>query len=683
MRNRLDHETSPYLLGHSANPVHWQPWDEEALAGARERGTPILLSVGYSACHWCHVMAQESFEDPETAALMNQLFVNIKVDREERPDIDSLYQNALAGLGEQRGWPLTMFLTPDGQPYGGGTYFPPEPGYGRPAFRDMLQRMATAYAETPEEVGRTAARLIDALKDEARGAPGDAITTALLNHVAGQTLDGVDRVYGGFGQNAKFPFPMALELLWRAYLRVGHGPYRDAVMLTLEQMCLGGIYDHLGGGFCRYTVDDAWSVPHFEKMLYDNALLVDFLTLVWKGGRQPLFADRIEATIGFMLREMAVDGGAFASSLAADSEGHGNVPAGEGSFYLWEESEIDELLGAEAHVFKDVYDVTTGGNWEGWNILRRDRPPSPDAREKEDALAQMRERLRLAREARPRPQRDGKVLADWNGLAIAALAHAGRVFGREDWLDAAARAFVFVEGNLQRDGCLHHCIRDGRLSDTSLLDDHAQMARAALSLFETTAETGYLERAEAWAAVADERFWDRDNGGYFLGTGEYAAEAIPRVKSARETAVPSGNGTMVGVLARLHALTGREAYRERAAATVEAFSADISVHFFALATLINNSELLSGLVNVVVAGEPGAADSKALLRTAHETALPNILAIAVPPDTGLPASHPAAGKGRIDGKAAAYICMGNTCQLPVTEAAALRESLESENLAAG
>ena len=683
MHNRLDHETSPYLLEHSANPVHWQPWDEEALAGARERGMPILLSVGYSACHWCHVMAQESFEDPDTATLMNQLFVNIKVDREERPDIDNLYQNALAGLGEQRGWPLTMFLTPDGQPYGGGTYFPPEPGFGRPSFRDMLQRMADAYADTPEEVGRTAARLIDALKDEARGAPGDAITTALLNHVAGQTLDGVDRVYGGFGQNAKFPFPMALELLWRAYLRVGHGSYRDAVMLTLEQMCLGGIYDHLGGGFCRYTVDDAWSVPHFEKMLYDNALLVDFLTLVWRGGRQPLFADRIEATIGFLLREMTVDGGAFAASLAADSKGHGNVPAGEGSFYVWEESEIDELLGAEAGVFKHVYDVTTGGNWEGWNILRRDRPPSPADRAKEDALAQMRERLRLAREARPRPQRDDKVLADWNGLAIAALAHAGRVFGREDWLDAAVRAFVFVEENLQRDGCLHHSIRDGRLSDTSLLDDHAQMARAALSLFEASAETRYLERAEAWAAVADERFWDGDNGGYFLGTGEDAAEAIPRVKSARETAVPSGNGTMVGVLARLHALTGREAHRERAAATVEAFSADISVHFFALATLINNSELLSGLVNVVVAGEPGAADSQALLRTAHEAAAPNVLAIAAPPDAGLPASHPAAGKGRVDGKAAAYICMGNTCQLPVTEAAALRESLEPETLAAG
>ena len=683
MRNRLDRESSPYLLEHSANPVHWQPWDEEALAEARERSMPILLSVGYSACHWCHVMAQESFEDPETAALMNRLFMNIKVDREERPDIDSLYQNALAGLGEQRGWPLTMFLTPDGQPYGGGTYFPAEPGYGRPAFRDMLQRMATAYADTPDEVGRTAARLIDALKNEARGAPGDAITPALLNHVAGQTLDGVDRVYGGFGQNAKFPFPMALELLWRAHLRVGHGSYREAVMLTLEQMCLGGIYDHLGGGFCRYTVDDAWSVPHFEKMLYDNALLVDFLTLVWRGSRQPLFADRIEATIGFLLREMAVDGGAFAASLGADSEGHGNVPAGEGSFYVWEESEIDAVLGAEADVFKGVYDVSAGGNWEGWNVLKRYRAPSRGNQEAEDALAQMRETLRLAREARPRPQRDDKVLADWNGLAIAALAHAGRVFGRQDWLDAAVRAFVFVTENLQSDGTLHHSVRDGRLSDTVLLDDHAQMARAALSLFEATAEAGYLERAEAWVAAADERFWDRENGGYFLGLGDDATEAIPRVKSARETAVPSGNGTMVGVLARLPALTGREAYRERAAATVEAFSADIPVHFFALATLINNSELLSGLVNVVVAGEPGAADTQALLRTAHAVAAPNVLAIAVPPDAGLPASHPAAGKGRVDGKAAAYVCIGSTCQLPLTEAPALRESLVPETLAAG
>ena len=683
MSNRLDRESSPYLLEHSANPVHWQPWDEDALAQAREREMPILLSSGYSACHWCHVMARESFEDPETAALMNRLFVNIKVDREERPDIDSLYQNALAGLGEQRGWPLTMFLTPEGRPFGGGTYFPPEPGFGRPAFREMLQRMADAFADSPEEVERTAARLVEALKDEARGAPGSAISTALLNHIAGQTLDGVDPVYGGFGQNAKFPFPMALELLWRAYLRVGHGTYRDAVTLSLEQMCLGGIYDQLGGGFCRYTVDDAWLVPHFEKMLYDNALLVDLLTLVWRSSRQPLFADCIEATIGFLLRDMTVEGGAFAASLAADSDGHGNVPDGEGSFYVWEEAGINEALGADSDVFKQVYGVTAGGNWEGWNILSRAKPPDPDDASAEDALAGLRERLRLAREARPKPLRDDKVLADWNGLAIAALSHAGRVFGREDWLDAAGTAFRFVTDRLVQDGVLRHSMRDGRISEAALLDDHAQMARAALSLFEATTQSAYLECAEGWAAAADEMFLDRDAGGYFLAAAGDSVEMVGRVKTARETSVPSGNGTMVGVLARLHALTGREVYRERAAATVAAFSADASVHFFALATLINNSELLNGLVNVVITGEPGAADSQALLRTAHEAASPNILAIAVPPDAGLPASHPAAGKGRVDGKAAAYICMGNTCQLPVIEASALRESLDPENLAVG
>ena len=683
MRNRLDLETSPYLLEHKANPVNWQPWDEAALAEARESGKPILLSSGYSACHWCHVMARESFEDPETAGLMNRLFVNIKLDREERPDVDTLYQNALAGLGEQRGWPLTMFLTPEGRPYGGGTYFPPEAGFGRPAFRDMLQRMADAYAQTPKEVERTAARLVEALKDDARGAPGSEISAALLNHVAGQTLDGVDRVYGGFGQNAKFPFPMALELLWRAHLRVGHGTYRGAVMLSLEQMCLGGIYDHLGGGFCRYTVDDAWLVPHFEKMLYDNALLVDLLTLVWRGSRRPLFADRVEATIDFLLRDMTVEGGAFAASLAADSEGHGNVPGGEGSYYVWEEAEIDAVLGAESDVFKGTYGVRAGGNWEGWNILSRDRPPDPDDTAAEEALAGLREQLRHAREVRPKPLRDDKVLADWNGLAIAALGHAGRVFGREDWLDAAGRAFCFVADRLVQGGVLRHTMREGRVSDAALLDDHAQMARAALSLFEATAQPGYLECAEAWVAAADEMFLDRDAGGYFLAGAGDSVEMVGRVKTARETSVPSGNGTMVGVLARLHALTGREVYRERAAATVAAFSADVSVHFFALATLINNSELLEGLVNVVVAGEPGAADSQALLRTAHEAASPDILAITVPPDAGLPAAHPASGKGPVNGRAAAYVCIGNSCRLPATEPPVLRESLEPGNLAAG
>ncbi len=313
--NRLSAETSPYLLEHARNPVWWQPWDEEALALAESEGKPILLSIGYSACHWCHVMARESFEDPETAALMNRSFVNIKVDREERPDIDQLYQTALAEMGEQRGWPLTLFLTPEGKPFAGGTYFPPQPAYGRPAFRDLLRTLAEAYEAAPDEAAKKAGDLTERLAHSAAGAAGAQISITQMNHIATRLAEGVDPVYGGFGRGLKFPHPMALETIWRAYLRTGHSSFRDPVLLSLEQMCMGGLYDHLGGGFHRYAVDEFWLVPHFEKMLYDNALLIDLMTLTWREQRSGWLARRIEESVAFLLRDMRVEGGAFGSAL--------------------------------------------------------------------------------------------------------------------------------------------------------------------------------------------------------------------------------------------------------------------------------------------------------------------------------------------------------------------------------
>ena len=674
-QNRLAQETSPYLLEHRTNPVHWQPWDEAALVEARRLNRPILLSVGYTACHWCHVMARESFEDPDTAELMNSLFVNIKVDREERPDIDNIYQSALAELGQQRGWPLTMFLTPQAKPYGGGTYFPPTARFGQPAFRDVLQSMADAYANTSDDVVQISAKLVQALETEARGAAGGEISTTLLNHVANQMLDGVDIVYGGFGQRAKFPFPMALELLWRAHHRSGHNSFRDAVMLTVEQMCLGGIYDHLGGGFSRYTVDDRWLVPHFEKMLYDNALLIDLLTLIWRGTGRTLLADRIEATVEWLLREMTVPDGGFAASLAADSDGHGDTPAGEGSFYIWRETEVDAVLGVDSPVFKRHYDVVPDGNWEGYCILNRLESPVTGDPSLEDYLAALRKRLWFAREERPRPQRDDKVLADWNGMAITALAHAGTVFKREDWLAAAANAFAFVAENLTDNGRLRHSIRNGRVSEASLLDDHAQMARAALSLFEASGDGSYMEHAEQWTEIANQRYWDESAHGYFL-TADDSPSIIARLKTARETSTPSGNGTMVGVLARLHALTRKDKYGKRAADTIAAFSADVQVHFFALATLINNSQLLRDLVQIVVVGEPSAPEREGLLRIAYGAAGPDCLIVPVAPDTALPAGHPATGKTTAHGTATAYVCACNTCRLPITDPHALQGALD-------
>ena len=674
-RNRLDQETSPYLLQHRDNPVHWQPWDEEALAEARREDKPILLSSGYAACHWCHVMARESFESPETADLMNKLFVNIKIDREERPDLDLLYQSALAELGETRGWPLTLFLTPAGEPFGGGTYFPAQPRYGKPAFRAVLNAMAETYRTDREGVARNSSSLLAKLAAEGRQRSDTGISVALMNHVAGQLLDNVDIVYGGLGMGAKFPQPLVLELLWRAYHRIRHAPMRSAVLLSAEQMCLGGIYDHLGGGFARYAIDETWLVPHFEKMLYDNALLIDLLTALWQDTRSPLFVRRVEETAAWALREMAAPEGGFASSLAADSGGYADTAAGEGAFYVWDESEIDEVLGDDAPLFKDHYDVDDGGNWEGKTILNRSNRPFSDDPDLEAHLAKLRAKLFEAREPRPRPICDDKVVADWNGLMIAALANAGAVFGRSGWIEAARAAFTFVAERMMRDGRLFHSFRHGQCKHAAILDDHADMSRAALTLFEVTGEDSYVARAESWVTLADEHFWDGDCGGYFL-TADDAPMMIARTKTGRETAAPSGNGVMVGVLARLHGLTGKEAHRERAEATSAAFSAEIPGDFVGMAGLINNAEVLEDLVQIVILGDPETEAAARLRRAVHGTYVPNRLLVQVSPGAALPDTHLAAGKTLAGGKATAYLCRGATCRPPVTEPDALRDLLQ-------
>ncbi|MEE8546015.1 MAG: thioredoxin domain-containing protein, partial [Alphaproteobacteria bacterium] len=360
--NVLDRETSPYLLQHADNPVHWQPWGAAALERAARENKPILLSVGYAACHWCHVMAHESFEDPETAALMNAHFVSVKVDREERPDIDAIYQTALALLGQHGGWPLTMFLSPDGEPFWGGTYFPPDSRYGRPGFRDVLRRLHQIYSSDQDAVIKNRGALREALEKLSEPTPGTPAVTptlGLLDKVAEQLVGQVDFQHGGLGGAPKFPHVPVFELLWRAYLRSGSAPCRDAVLVTLERMCQGGIYDHLSGGFARYATDGQWLVPHFEKMLYDNAQLLDLLTLVWQHGRQPLHAQRARETAEWVIREMRAAGGGFAATQDADAEGV------EGKFHVWDEAEIDALLGPGAESFKTAYGVTPGGNWEG------------------------------------------------------------------------------------------------------------------------------------------------------------------------------------------------------------------------------------------------------------------------------------------------------------------------------
>ena len=673
--NRLAGETSPYLLQHKDNPVDWYPWGPEALKTARQDGKPILLSVGYAACHWCHVMAHESFENDAIAGLMNQLFVNIKVDREERPDLDTIYQSALALLGEHGGWPLTMFLTPDGEPFWGGTYFPPEPRYGRAGFPQVLKGISEAYRSDPDKVQQNVTALREALQRLADGATGGAIGRRELDQVAERLVREIDQRHGGIGGAPKFPQPSVFKLLWRAWKRTRDETYRQAVELTLQRMCQGGIYDHLGGGFARYAVDDRWLVPHFEKMLYDNAQLIDLLTWAWQDTGNPLYRQRVQETVDWTLTEMmAASGenggapcGAFAASLDADSEGE------EGKFYVWSEAEIDALLGTDAQAFKAAYDVRVGGNWEGKVILNRSQRPELGDDSQESALAAQRKVLFAARAKRIPPGWDDKVLADWNGLMIAALARAAPVFTKPDWLAAAKTAFAFVvEQMSDRTGRLMHSWRRGRLKHPATLDDYANMADAALALYEATGAESYLTQAEAWIAVLDRHYLD-PAGGYFF-TADDTEGLIVRTKTAHDNAVPAGNGTLAAVLARLHYLTGKTDYRARAESLIVAFSGQLARNFFPLTTLLNASELLQSAIQIVIIGKD-AADRDPLLAALYRHSLPDQVVQAIAPDTVLPEGHPAHGKTGKTGQATAYVCRGQSCSLPITEPDELAQAL--------
>ena len=680
--NTLGAETSPYLLQHRDNPVAWRPWGEAAFAEARATNRPVLLSVGYAACHWCHVMAHECFENPEIAGLMNRLYVNIKVDREERPDVDSIYQSALALLGEHGGWPLTMFLTPEGEPFWGGTYFPPEPRYGRPGFPQVLQAVAEIYATDKPRVEKNTTALKDALGKLSSNQRGGEIPLGALDQVAQRLLDEIDPANGGIGSAPKFPQPGVLKLLWRAWKRNGDTAARDAVELTLTRMSQGGIYDHLGGGYARYAVDAYWLVPHFEKMLYDNAQLIELLTWLWQDTRQPLYEQRLRETVAWVLREMIAEedpggrpSGAFAATLDADSEGE------EGRFYVWSAEEIDRLLGPDATLFMQHYDVRPNGNWEGKTILNRSALPQLADAATEATLAACREKLLAARDERVRPGWDDKVLADWNGLMIAALAEAAPVFGEPAWLAAAESAFAFVVDRMTRDGRLFHAWRHGQLKHPATLDDYANMSAAALALYQATGRQDLLAQAESWLDILDRHYWDAENGGYFL-TADDTPGLIVRTKSAADNATPSGNGTILAALAQLFYLTGKDAYRERAGALAAAFSGELLRNFFPLTSLLNGAELLQSAVQVVIVGNREAPETQRLMKSVTDLCLPNRVLQVIAPDHTLPPDHPAAGKGQVEGpdgtpRATAYVCHGPNCSLPLTEPAALAAALSA------
>jgi len=670
--NRLAHETSPYLLQHKTNPVDWRPWGPDALREAKQSNRPILLSIGYAACHWCHVMAHESFEDEQIAAVMNKLFVNIKVDREERPDIDQIYMAALHHLGEHGGWPLTMFLNCDGEPIWGGTYFPKTARYGRPGFVDVLREVARLFRDEPQRIEHNRAALMAALAAKSRPAGQVAVGPAELDSAAVAIARAFDQTNGGLGQAPKFPQCSMLELLWRAGMRRREQRFFELVELTMEHMCEGGIYDHLGGCFSRYSVDEKWLVPHFEKMLYDNAQILELLALAYRRSSKKLFLQRAQETFDWLVREMATPEGAFCASLDADSEGQ------EGKFYVWSRTEIDAVLGPhDGEYFSNCYDITPNGNFEGSNIInklnrlgRSTHDPNmlgraqhrDDLADDEPRLAALRHKLLAARDQRVRPGLDNKVLADWNGLMIAALANAGVALSQPAWVAKAREAFAFVEHHMTRGDRLGHSWRDGRLLYPGLASDHAAMTKAALALHEATGGPEYLERASQWQQALDRHYACQDTGGYYL-TADDAEGLIVRPDSTIDEATPNPNGVAAQNLIRLAILTGDENWRRKADILFDGLLPAAAQSMYLHASLANALDLRLRAVEVVAVGPQ--ADQFATV--ALELPFLERVVVRAAGLEDLPPAHPGRSLSLSDGETVALVCAGQKCSLPITE----------------
>ncbi len=666
MANRLAQETSPYLLEHADNPVDWFPWGDEALARARAEHKPILLSIGYSACHWCHVMARESFEDPETAALMNRDFVSVKVDREERPDLDQVYMRAVQGLTGSGGWPMTVFLLPDGTPFFAGTYFPPSDRFGMPAFKRVLAAVANAFTNRPADVDETAAQVRNFLNRPSVPLAAGELTPALLDEATTRLEHDFDPVNGGFGGAPKFPQPMLIEDLLRSHVRTGQAAPLEMAVHTLRAMADGGLYDQLGGGFHRYSVDERWLVPHFEKMLYDNALLARAYLDAWQLTHDAAFRRVVEATLAFVLREMTSPQGGFYSSLDADSE------AEEGRFYLWTTPELEAALGgAEARALARAFDVTAAGNFEGRNILHR---VGPGAVEILDAA---RDRLMAFRNRRVRPHRDEKVIAGWNGLMLRAFADAGRVLDRKDLVTAAEANARFLLSEMRQGGRMRRSYKDGRAPLAGYLEDQAAVADGLLSLYEATFDPSWLDGLRGLVNEMLTAFWDEPSSAFF-DTAADQEQLVARPQDVTDNAIPSGTSLAVDVLLRAGMLLGEASWVDRARATLARLAPTAAKAPLAFGRLLAALDFhLGRIVELAVISKPGDAETTRLLEVVRARYLPNRL-IAVAPSAGDgPATPLLADRRALDGKATAYLCEGFVCQAPTTDPAELAHQLDA------
>ena len=809
-KNRLKGETSPYLLQHEDNPVHWWAWGDDAFAAAKKENKPVLLSIGYAACHWCHVMAHESFEDEATAALMNQLFINIKVDREERPDVDVIYQRAINIMGQQGGWPLTIFLDAEGHPFWGGTYFPDQPRQGMPAFRNVLEQISNAFQTSPEAIGKNRNALMESLERAWAGAAKENLKPSIFFGTAELINKNIDQEAGGMNGAPKFPnIPIMLPLwaacirkgnninikvdreerpdvdviyqrainimgqqggwpltifldaeghpfwggtyfpdqprqgmpafrnvleqisnafqtspeaigknrnalmeslerawagaakenlkpsiffgtaelinknidqeaggmngapkfpnipimlpLWAACIRKGNNNYKLSYDKTMTMICQGGIYDHLGGGFCRYSTDAYWLAPHFEKMLYDNALIIEGLVEIWKETKKPLYAARISETIGWLEREMKMPGGAFAASLDADSEGE------EGKFYVWTLAEIQGVLAGGVEPLIQHYGVEAAGNWEGKTILHRLYHSEEFNETEEKNLGPLKTKLLEAREKRPRPFLDDKILADWNGLLISALASAGLAFKKSEWIKRAETAFEFISGTFQKDNCLYHSWRSNKLGPKAYLDDYAAMIRGATALYSATGNPNYLAAAEKWMAEAQQNLEDKTSGGFFLSPKQKPTP-IARPKTIHDQATPSGNGLMIQNFSTLYHLTGKEVYREGAEALLATFASVARTSPFASGTYFSGFDAARYGAHLFIRGKRSAKSVQELLAVLNDLSFPGLVVQVEEKIFPLPAA-----KALKEGQA--IVCQGITCSLPVSSPKDLKDLL--------
>ena len=679
--NRLIHETSPYLLQHAHNPVEWYPWGDDAFAEARAKNKPILLSIGYSACHWCHVMEHESFENEKIAALMNELFVNIKVDREERPDLDEIYMSAVQMLTGRGGWPMTMFLTPERKPFYGGTYFPPEDRSGMPGFPRILMGVNQAFRERPADVEKSVTQILSALQRMSESAQSEKMFSP---SVIADGVENIARAYdsenGGLGQAPKFPNAGVYELFLRHFHHSRSERYLEMVTHTLTKMAQGGIFDHVGGGFHRYSVDAKWLVPHFEKMLYDNAQLVRIYAQAFKITNNPLFKTVVDETCAYLLREMLHPEGGFYSTQDADSDGE------EGKFFVWTPAEINQLIGEDTgEIFGRMYDVSEQGNFEEKSILHPSLTVAQaskyfrkDQSEIERRIAAAKQKLFSEREKRIKPFRDEKIITAWNGLMLSGFAEAMKISPRDEYIEATKRTVDFILTKLFRDGFLLHTYKDGKAKLLGYLDDYAFLTVGLLDVYEVLFDRSLLDRSIELCETMLREFWDDKDGGFFY-TGKSHEQLISRAKPIFDASIPSGNAMATQSLLRLHHITGRDEYRERAEKVLRANYDAMESQPFGFAHLICALDFyLATPKGIFVVGDRQSAGTREILAGIHSLYLPNLTLQLADPDEPLEKFSPLlGGKTQLDGKPTAYVCQNYTCSAPVTSWPELQRLLES------